>query len=173
MKPLELAPCQVPNLNLSCYGCCGRNFKTQEKIEKDIKDNTIDFKEIKIPSTLRLLQFRDRLSENPDDLKKSGICSNLVDFGNNIYACPLHKNIQQLIPQEQKLFIHKKDLRINHCDVNCECETLIFYKLFSDKQKQEFIDWLNKQNYTNYAYSNENIKGELIKKFMDNKNYKL
>lgn len=172
MDENDLNICQVPHLKLSCYGCCGRNFKSKEELERDIKLNTIDFFSIKIPSTLRLLQFRDRLSDNPDDLMPSGICSNLVDFGNGIIACPLHKDIQKIVPKNKVLFIHKKDLRINHCDVNHECETYIFFNYFSQNQKEEYINWLSKQKLNNYEYSVQNNKGIIIRKFMQEKNYK-
>lgn len=171
----KIMPCQIPELKLSCYGCCGRDFKSKEEILKDLKLNTLDFKKIKTPSTLRLLQFRDRLSENPDDLMPSGLCSNLVDFGGNCIACPLHYAINQVVLKEKFLAIHKKDLRFNHCDVNYECETFIFWNLFTEKQKKEFIEWISNKHYDEdlYLYSIENISGAVIKKFMDDKNYKL
>lgn len=170
----KIFPCQIPQLKLSCYGCCGRSFKSKKDVEEDIKNNTLDFKQIKTPSTFRLLQFRDRLSENPDVLTKSGVCSNLVDFKDNCVACPLHYAINEIVSKDKFLAIHKKDLRFNHCDINFECETFIFWKHFSEKQKREYLEYLSKQNYDKdlYLYSTENLDGIMIKKFMDEKNYK-
>jgi len=166
----NLYPCQLPFLNLSCFGCCGRKFKSEKEITKDINKNTKEFNKIKQKSILRLLQFRDRLSENPDELKPSGVCSNLVKFNSNCIACPLHPMIQKIVDKDKFLQPTKKDLRINHCDINYECETLIFWKILTDEQKIEFIKWVTKQNYSHYKYSVENIEGVAIRKFFDEKN---
>lgn len=152
---------------ISCYGCCGRDFKTQKEIEKDIDKNTSVFKFIKIPSTLRLLIFRDRLSENPDDLNPSGICSNLVKFDDGIIACPLHKDINKLVSKKEFLAIHKKDLRYNHCDVNFECETVLIWQKLSENQRTEYLEWLKSRSLDTYNYSVKNVYGDLIKEFMD------
>ena len=169
----NIYPCQLPFLNLSCYGCCGRNFKSKEEVEKDIKENTNEFNNIKQKSILRLLQFRDRLSENPDDLKPSGVCSNLVEFNKNCIACPLHPLIQKIVDKKTFLQPTKKDLRINHCDINYECETLIFWKTLTDEQKLKFIKWTAKQNYNHYKYSVDNIEGIAIRKFFEEENIKI
>jgi len=171
----KLFPCQIPHLKLSCYGCCGRNFKSKEEVENDLKLNTSDFNKIKTPSTLRLLQFRDRLSDNPDIVTPSGLCSNLVDFKDNCIACPLHYKINEVVSKEKFLAIHKKDLRINHCDVNYKCETFIFWELFNEQQKKDLINWLSTKDYDKdlYQYSMDNIDGKLIKKFMDDTEHKI
>lgn len=158
-------PCQLPHIKLSCFGCCGRNFKSKKEVLNDIKKNTKEFNLIKEKSILRLLQFRDRLSENPDELQKSGICSNLIEFENKCTACPLHPKINKIVDKKIFLYPTKKDLRINHCDINYECETYIFWKTMTNEQKIKYIKWVEKQNYDNYTYSTENIEGVLIKKF--------
>lgn len=170
----KIFPCQIKELKLSCFGCCGRNFVSKEDVMRDLRLNTKDFKEIKTPSTLRLLQFRDRLSEDPSTLTPSNLCSNLVDFGDNCVACPLHNKINEIVSKEKFLAIHKKDLRFNHCDINYKCETFIFWELFNQKQKEEFLEWLKTEEYYKdlYQYSIENVTGKLIKKFMDTKDYK-
>lgn len=167
----KIFPCQIKELNLSCYGCCGRNFKSKDAILKDLQTNSDDFKKIITPSTLRLLQFRDRLSENPDVLTPSGLCSNLVDFGDNCIACPLHYKVNEIVSKKKFLAIHKKDLRFTHCEVGYECETFIFYKNFNETKKREYIQWLSNKKYDTdlYLYSTENLKGNIIRKFMDEK----
>ena len=169
----NIYPCQLPFLNLSCYGCCGRDFKSEKEVKKDIKENTKEFNKIKQKSILKLLQFRDRLSENPDDLKPSGLCSNLVEFNKNCIACPLHPSIQKIVTKEKFIQPTKKDLRINHCDINYECETLIFWKTLTNEQKLKFIKWASKQNYTHYKYSVENIEGIAIRKFFEEEDIKI
>jgi hypothetical protein len=169
---MKITPCQIPHLKLSCYGCCGRNFTSKKEIKKDIKVNTSEFLKIKIPSTLRLLQFRDRFSEDPSDLTPSGICSNLVDFGNGLIACPLHKYANKLISKDKLLRLNKKDLRFNHCDINCKCETFIFWEMLTENQKDDYIKWLSNKSYDLHEYSTKNLKGEIIRKFLDEKEIK-
>lgn len=169
----EITPCQIPELKLSCYGCCGRNFGSKKQINSDIKSNTEEFKKITIPSTLRLLQFRDRISEDPSDLAPSGICSNLVDFGDGLIACPLHKNANKLIPKNKLLRLNNKELRYNHCDVNCKCETFIFWEILNLTQKEQYIKWLNDKKYSPYEYSTQNLQGKIIRQFLDEANIKL
>lgn len=137
--------CQIPELGFSCWGCCGRNFKSRKAVERDIRLNTLEFRKIKIPSTIRLLEFRDRLSDDSYDLMPSGICSNLVDFGDGVFACPLHSKINEVVSKDKFLAIHKKDLRVNHCDVNYECESFILWKRFSKRQKRDYLKWLSKR----------------------------
>ncbi len=169
----NIFPCQLPFLKLSCFGCCGRDWKNKNEILKDLKENTKEFNSIKHKSIIKLLEFRDRLSSNPDDLKPSGLCSNIVDFGNNCIACPLHPKINEIIDKKTFLFPTKKDLRINHCDVNYECETLTFWKIMKKQDKIEFIKWIEKKKYSNYQYSIENVEGISIRKFLDEKGIKL
>lgn len=166
MNIKDMVPCQLPHLKLSCYGCCGRDFKSREDIERDIAINTKEFKKIKTPSTLRLLQFRDRLSTNPDDLTPSGVCSNLVDFGDGCIACPLHNLAKNLVPKGKFTQLHRKDLRINHCDVNYECKTFKFWKGLSDDKKRKFVEWVEKQDLDTYTYSMGNISGNILKDFI-------
>ena len=165
----NLFVCQLPKLKLSCWGCCGRNFTNKQEIEQDIKQNTQQFNQIKLPSTLRFLQFRDRLSENPDELMPSGICSNLVKF-NGTLACPLHPKINKIVSKKQCLRLNQKDLRVNHCDIACTCDSSNYFQIFNKKEKKEYINWLSKQNLNHYTYSIGNVEGTLIKKFMQEKN---
>lgn len=164
----EIFPCQLKELNLSCWGCCGRDFKSKDEIEKDIKINTQDFKQIKIHSTLRYLQFRDRFSENPDDLTPSGICSNAVDFGKGCIACPLHPKINKLIDKSKVKLYTNKDLRYNYCDINYECETLKAWFNMGNKEKENFILWAKNKKFNHYTYSIGNIEGTNIKEFKNN-----
>jgi len=162
----NMFPCQLPHIKLSCYGCCGRDWKSKKEILEDLKKNTKDFKAIRQKSSsLSLLMFRDRLSYNPDDLTPSGLCSNVVDFGKGCVACPLHPKINDLVPKDDFLAIHKKDLRINHCDENYECTTFLAWKNMSLEERKKFVDWIEKQNYDHHDYSVDNVFGEILRKF--------
>lgn len=164
-------PCQIQQLSLSCYGCCGRDWKNKTQIINDLEKNTKEFESIKQKTTLNLLRFRDRLSDDPNELTPSGLCSNLVKFKNKCIACPLHPKINKLVSKKEYRYPNEKlDLRINHCDVNYECETFIFWKLLTDKQKLEFVNWVKKEKLQHFEYSQGNIDGTLIRKFLDEKN---
>ncbi|MCA9460391.1 MAG: hypothetical protein KC589_06500 [Nanoarchaeota archaeon] len=165
-------PCQIKELNLSCWGCCGREFKSKAEVERDLKINTKIFKKIKTPSTVKLLLFRDRLG-HPDDLMPSGLCSNLIDFKDNCVACPLHKFANEIIPKNKFLAIHKKDLRKNHCDINYECITFKIWKKLSNKQKNEYIKFLSKKTFNHYEYSLKNHDGIIIEEFLNKKNIQI
>jgi len=166
IKNLSKFPCQILELNLSCFGCCRRDWKSKKLIFEDLNENTKEFNKIKQKSILRLLEFRDRLSENPDDLTNSGLCSNLIQFKNNIIACPLHPQIQKLIPKSIFLAPHKKDLRVNHCDINYECETFKLWKKLSKTEKEKFIEFIKKEKQDPYSYSIKNVNGVNVKKYL-------
>lgn len=164
-------PCQIEELKLSCYGCCGPEVEsgTRKYIDLDLSINTEEFNNIikGEPTEKKLKQFRDRF-ENWE-FGKSGLCMNLVRFDENCFACPLHNKINEIVPKE----IYegpKEDLREKHCDVNYECETFIYYNLMSKEQKELFVKWVKDKKYDYYTYSKENITGKLIKEFY-NSNY--
>lgn len=169
----EHSICQISDIKLSCWGCCGRDYTSKEEVEKDIEDNTIDFKKIKIIAKFNLLQFRERFSSNRWAVKKSGICSNLIKFKNGIYACPLHKSINELIPKEIYKYPSKEDLRWGHCDVNFKCKSVDIFEQLNNKQKQDYINWIKQQDIDHYTYSISNINASLIRKYLEAKNIKL
>ena len=167
-------PCQIPELGISCYGCCGRDFKSKEEVERDLKINSKDFKSIKHPTQYKMLLFRDRLSPDPDIVTPSGLCSNVVQFNSTCTACPLHPLINKLIEKKkynfpfnkQKHSSQQKDPRYGYCDVNYECATFKYYAQFNDTQRREFIEWIKKQKIDNYTYSMKNGDNILIEEFM-------
>ncbi len=157
--------CQLKNI--SCFGCCGRKFKSKASVTKQINSNTYEFRKIRVVSSLNLLRFRDRFSDDNWAVSDSGVCTNLVKFDNGVFACPLHKNINDLVDKKEFLFISQKDLRWGHCDVNFECETVKIYKRLDDKIKKEYIEWLLKlTDIDDYSYSVLNVDGVLIKRFL-------
>lgn len=175
MKYLPEFPCQIEELGLSCFGCCGRSFKTKNEVDRDLNVISKSFNKIKYKSTFRMLNFRDRYSPDPDDVMPSGICSNIVKFDSGCIACPLHPLINKLVKKEEYKFPFKKnkDPRINYCDENYQCLTFKYYMNFSTKQKIEFVSWVKEKNYDYYSYSHENGENILIKKFMVKNKYKI
>ena len=167
-------PCQIPELGISCYGCCGRDFKSKEEVERDLKLNTQDFKSIQHPTKYKMLLFRDRLSPDPDIVTPSGLCSNVVQFNSTCTACPLHPLINKLIEKKKynypfnkkKHSSQKRDPRFGYCDVNYECATFKYYAHFNELQRKEFIEWVKEQKLDNYTYSMKNGDNILIHEFM-------
>lgn len=159
-------PCHVEELNLHCFGCCGNNFGTKEELENDIIENTNEFKTLgNKPNKKDLEDFRDRF--DADVLPKSGVCFNLVNFGEECFGCPLHKHIKEILPKKTKLKIENdEELRYNHCDVNYECETYKYWKFMSNSQKKDFVKWVKDNNYDWYKYSFDNGEDLMMKKFL-------
>ncbi len=158
-------PCQIPELGISCYGCCSPGLTTEKEVLRDIQENTIELNEElekEQDNETALINFKKRYDN--DEFPKSGVCFNLVQFSETCFACPLHNKINEIVPKEQ-LEGPKKDLRIGHCDVNFECETFIYYKLMSGEQKKKFVEWVKNKGYNVHKYSIENIEGRLIKEF--------
>lgn len=163
-----MLPCQISHLNLSCFGCCGRDFKSKKLVLEELKKNTLEFNNIKIKSTLRLLHFRDRFSSNPWAVTKSGLCSNIVEFENGIIACPLHPKINEVVSSKFFNLPNKKlDLRIKHCGVDYQCDTFNQWLKMTDVDREKLVLWIEKQKFENYEYSVENGEDRLIKNFLD------
>lgn len=164
---LKLYPCQLKSLKLSCYGCCGDDWTDEKEINNDIWLNSHDFNKIYIrgeKSEKDLKKFKDRFAS--DEVSNSGVCMNLVNFGNRCLACPLHPKVNEIV-SDTKTVAPKKDLRIGHCDTKFECSTMKYWDLMNEVQRGEFIDFLKEKDFSNYEYSMKNISGELIKAFFE------
>lgn len=174
-------PCQIPQLGISCYGCCGRDFKSREEVERDLAINTKEFNSITHPTRYKMMLFRDRLSSDPDIVTPSGLCSNAVRFNSTCTACPLHPLINKLIDKRKYNFPFNKkkhtsqtrDPRQGYCDIHYECATFKYYKHFSYEQKQAYIKWVRDKKFDNYTYSMKNGDNILIKEFMEEMGWKI
>ena len=169
MKELDyskMLPCQLPHIKLSCWGCCGDEFQSKKEVENDIKINTYEFNLIKNPSVKDLIDYKTRFHKDPNALTPSGICSNLVNFGDGCYACPIHPKINDVVPKEiytlPKEFV-KKDIRINYCADKYECITFKIWKTLTNEQRKKYIDWIEKQNLDHYDYSLKTHEGDFLK----------
>lgn len=171
MNNKNILPCQIPELKLSCYGCCSPDLGTKKELEIDIEQNTIEFDQISLnpkkPTKKELIKFKTRFA--PEEVPKSGICFNLIDFGNSCLACPLHNKINEIISKEKYLG-PKEDLRINHCDINYECETFKLWKLVPQSQRLEYIKFLKNKKLNHYKYSTGNLKAKYLKEFFKKRN---
>ena len=140
--------CQVKELNLTCFGCCGYDFTGKSQIMKDIKKNTLEYKQIRNKE-----KFRDRADK--DSLRKSGLCRNLVVLNNKV-LCPLHPGMNK-----------GKELRKGHCDINYICKTSKLYtNEWDEETRKQFIEFLKTKKLDTYTYSLGMDKGLLLKEFM-------
>lgn len=117
-------PCHIKELGISCFGCCGNTFSSKEKIEKDIRLNTQELKDIgglKLDKT-SLKTFRDRFGGD-NALSLNGLCYNFVDLG-GCSGCPLHKSVNELGGERFEIE-NDEDLRVGHCDINEECSLFV------------------------------------------------
>lgn len=166
-------PCQIPELNLSCYGCCGNDFTNKIQAQKDIIQNTIELEESlsykesnsQEDQDKALVEFRDRYAGTT--LGPSGVCLNLVQFNDGCLACPLHKSINALVP-ESEVKAPSEDLRQEPCDVNYECITFKKYVKLSNSQKEDYIKFLEKrvEKENHFSYSMKNHDGVFIEEFL-------
>ena len=138
--------CQLTQLNLSCFGCCGHTFKSKKKIEQDLKKNTLEYEYTKDNIT-----FRERAKQS--DLRSSGICKNLILI-DNIVVCPLHPELNDMM-----------DLRIAHCDTDHICRTIREFNKWGRKKQQKFIDFLKSKRLDIYSYSKRIDSGALLREF--------
>ncbi len=138
--------CQLNNV--SCFGCCGNDFADKKEVMSGILTNSKDFSECE--KTLEgLLKFRDRERL----LHDCGICYNLV-FSYGKIVCPLHPQLNQ-----------DHDLRIHHCDTDFACPSFNRFADWPDKQREEFIIFLDTKQLDHYDYSIGIITGKLMLEF--------
>ncbi len=157
---MESYPCQLRHVGLSCYGCCGVDFTEKEDVETDLELNNIDFNKAMSEKDLsneeKLKKFRDRYTD--DQVGSSGVCMNLLDFGSDCEACPLHPFINKIV-DKSKTVAPNSDLRVGYCDTKYECETLKFWSFMPLSQREEFVEFVKAKNFSNFEYSMKNESG--------------
>ena len=164
---MESYPCQLKQIGLSCYGCCGVDFGNKDEVEIDLELNTLDYNKAKSESDNNidnLKKFRDRFSDA--EVGSSGVCMNLVDFGSGCAACPLHPFVNKIVTKS-KTVAPNEDLRVGYCDTNYKCDTLKFWNYMKLEQRKEFVEFVKLKKYDKHEYSMKNESGELIKDFMN------
>ena len=138
--------CQLNELGLSCFGCCGNNYSNKKKLMHDIKKNTIQFKNAE-----SLSSFMSRTKE----LKSSGICANLVVKEGN-FTCPGHPALN-----------HGRDYR--NLDPDCEkefvCKTYGLFQTWDNIKQRKFLDFLKSKKFDNFSYSIRMDNDSILKDF--------
>lgn len=166
---MELYPCQLKFLKLSCYGCCRNGVSSRSLIEEDIIFNNVDFEEIysKYESNDTLIKFRDRYKIT--EVRASGVCRNLVKFEDGCLACPLHPKINAVVSSNE-IIAPSSDLREGFCKTTFECSTVKFWNYMNLVEREAFVEFLKSKNLNNFEFSMRNISGELIKEFSRRRN---
>lgn len=138
--------CQIKEFELSCFGCCGNSYSNKRKLIRDIKKNTLEFKNKK-----SLVSFMSRTRE----LKGSGICANLV-LKDSKFFCPGHpilnngKDYRDLDPD-----CHKEHL----------CKAFSLFQTWNKKKQQKFLDFIESKKLDSYAYSIKIDNNSLLEEF--------
>lgn len=138
--------CQLKELELSCFGCCGNEYSNKKKLIRDIKRNTIEFEKSK-----SLSKYISRTTE----LRDSGICANLV-FKERKFFCPGHPKLNG-----------NRDYR--NLDPDCEkehiCKTYSLFQKWDKGKRQQFLSFLKLKNLDSYIYSIKMDNTSLLKEF--------
>lgn len=150
--------CQLPELGLSCIGCCGGYLKDKEKILEDIKSNT---KEVE-----NYPDYADFIKRaKPEDLRESGICRNMTFIGfhqktgNLLIGCPAHPEFNSKTEDDRK----------GHCDIGHLCKAASLFNQWSEETRKDFMNFLKykveKGGMDWFEYSIKMDNNELLDEF--------
>lgn len=138
--------CQVKDLGLSCFGCCGNSYSHKKKLLADIKKNTLEFE-----NKRNITEFMTRTNH----LKDSGICANLI-YKDKKFYCPGHPTLHG-----------GRDFR--NLDPDCEkdfiCKTFGLFQTWDAKKQKAFLQFLKEKKLDSYEYSIKMDNGKLLKEF--------
>ncbi len=157
MKYTKSNLCQLPELGLSCIGCCGSHLKEKERALEDIKKNTLE-----LAKYARLKDYVNRAK--PDELRESGLCRNVTFIGydkksgNVLVGCPAH-------PEMENPEIDDRD---SHCNIGHLCKLTQVFEYWDDEKRKSFFEFLQKRVHDGmdwYEYSIKMDNDELLKEF--------
>jgi oligoribonuclease (3'-5' exoribonuclease) len=140
--------CQLKEMDLSCFGCCGNDYNHKRKLMKDIRKNTWEFNKSK-----SIKSFMTRTTE----LKSSGICANAI-FKDGNFFCPGHPILNQ-----------GRDYR--GLDKDCEkeeydgCKAYILFQTWDKQKQKQFLDFIKSKKLDSFAYSIRMDNDSLLKEF--------
>lgn len=134
--------CQLEHL--SCFGCCGHDWKEKKEVLTQISENTKKFEELPIEIFIK---------ESENNLSDSGGCKSLV-YKNGKIVCALH-------PLQNK----GKDLRDMNCKKEYLCETFKQFLTWDKKKQKKFIDFILDKEIDHYEYSMGMDSDEFLKEF--------
>ncbi len=138
--------CQIGNL--TCFGCCGRNYKTRKEVVDRIIKNTKEYEE-HIEKGKQLSEFINRYN----DVHHSGVCHNVILKHNKVF-CPAHPELNK-----------GNDIRIGYCDIHYLCKAAFCYKQWSDDKKKKFVEFIKNKNLDWFEFSIGMDNDSLLKEF--------
>jgi len=141
--------CQMPEIGLSCFGCCGNNYANKKKLMRDINKNTLEFDNKKSTS-----QFMTRHKE----LRSSGICASLI-LKDDKFFCPGHPAINS-----------GRDYRNldPDCDKDFLCKTFGLFQHWDEDKQKKFLEFLKEKKDSGmdiFTYSIRMDNNSLLKEF--------
>jgi oligoribonuclease (3'-5' exoribonuclease) len=141
--------CQLKDLGLSCFGCCGNSYGSRKKLHNDIKKNTLEFN-----SKKSITHFMSRTK----DLRSSGICANLI-YTDKTFYCPGHPALHS-----------GRDYR--NLDPDCEkdflCKTFGLFQQWPKQRQNQFLEFLKEKvsnGMASFDYSIKMDDGSLLEEF--------
>lgn len=137
--------CQIEEMNLSCMGCCGHDFKTREELEEALRKNTLTYKEAK--------DKKEWGRRSPNFVRPCGLCYNIIKVDNKVF-CPLHPSRND-----------GEELRDADCEFDYMCETFKKFKLWDEDKQKAFIEFLKPKKLDWYEYSMGMDSSSLLKEF--------
>lgn len=143
---LDQGLCQLSELNLSCFGCCGHDFANKSILKRDIRINTRRF--------YQRLDNIEKLKNMSKKVRKSGICKFVIYLDGKVVGCPLHPLLNEGV-----------DLRKGHCDIDYVCTTNREFANWDDTTREKFIEYIRNKNLDIVDYSLGIDNGSLLRGF--------
>jgi hypothetical protein len=143
--------CRIPEIGLTCVGCCLYAFAGKEPTLAAISCNPDAFSRIAPGDEGAVLRFRDRAA--PADV----VCCNCVEEAPGVLGCALH-------PARHG----SRDLRRGHCLAEFLCRTAALYRTEWDGSTRErFAAFVGAQRLDNYEFSRRMVTDELLEAFVE------
>ncbi len=130
--------------HLSCFGCCGHDWKTKDQILEQIKKNTINWKNHSLNKFYK---------ESEKHLSRCGGCKSLI-LKNNKIVCALH-------PFQNK----GDDFRDKNCNKNYFCQTFKEFLNWDKKTQNSFLKFLKNKKISHHEYSMGMDSGNFLAEF--------
>lgn len=138
--------CQLEELKLSCFGCCGREHGTKKEVGEALVKNTFSYDNAKDKK-----EWGKRMEGY---IRECGICYNLIKRGNEVF-CPLH-------PYRN----YGKDIRDNVCEKDYRCKAVfLFEEKWDDETRKKFIGFIKSKHLDWYSYSIKMDNNSLVEEF--------
>jgi len=142
------AICHLPEIQLSCFGCCGYDWAPIERLKKQVAMNTWRF--------TKMYSSREAFADTTVGVTEVGICKGVINLDDGSVGCPLH-------PKRNG----GKDLRAGDCLRNYECNALRQYKKWPEEKRLAYLEHIVRGNYDTYSYSMANANNRVIISFLE------